>query len=257
MPASSYRFIATVALIALSVAACGGSSSSSSPDSTGGNESASGPAVVDDSLPAECDNKTPLRVTVPGVPELSGDFAVAGGVVLPFAILPGPGSLIDLSLDEIEAAVDASELRGYAMAVTDFPYGLDDAGSFYSLFSRPSLPESGGTTIVLTVIPPEGPLAAGSVIAVGTPLSYDADLQTSAASTGEYIESNRAEVPMLGGSPTDFSGSVEVIAITEHSVCLSWSTRAPTFGSDEVGFVTIEGVASAPLLQLSARNSMG
>ena len=208
-------------------------------------------------LPAGCNNEEALEIEFDGFPEVSGPFEVAGGVALPFAILPGDGPLVDLTDDELQAAVDRSDLRAYALAVTDFPYGPDDAGSLYRLFSTPNLPETGGTAIVLTVIPPDGPLAVGSTIEVGTELSYADDLQTTAVSTSVYVDSNRGEdTPFVGGDNTLFSGSVEVVALTDQIVCLRWDTVSPVFGDGE-GFLTVKGTVSAPLLPLDARNSMG
>ena len=147
MLTASRKLLCSLALSALFAAACGGSSDSSSADAsasdedTGSSESG-GSSDAAAGLPTGCDNSTPLQVSVDGVAELTGDFAVAGGVALPFAILPGDGPLIDLSEDELAAAVDASDLRGYTLAVTDFPYGPDDAGEFYGLFSSPTLPDT-------------------------------------------------------------------------------------------------------------------
>ena len=150
--------------IMLMAAACGGGDSDSDAPQTAAADGTAPTTSAAVALPAGCNNEEPLEIEFAGFPEVSGPFAVAGGVALPFAILPGDGPLIDLTDDELQAAVDRSDLRAYALAVTDFPYGLEDAGSFYSLFSTPSLPEGGGTTIVLTVIPPDGPLTDGSVI---------------------------------------------------------------------------------------------
>ena len=83
------------------------------------------------------------------------------------------------------------------------------------------------------------------------------DLQTTAVSTGVYVESNlREDVPLVGGAPTSFSGSVEVIALTDDAICLKWDTASPVFGEEE-GVLTVKGTVSAPLLELNARNSMG
>lgn len=245
---SSRGFLAAlvVALSAL-LAACGGG---------GDGTSDGGASSAGSDLPAGCDNAAPLEVSVPGVPELSGPMTVAGGVALPFALLPDvEGRLVDLSEGELEDAVAASDLVAYGIAVTDFPFGPDDAGSFYSLFSMPTLPEEGGTALILTVLPPDGALAAGSVVEVGAELSYGEDLQSTAVSTSVWIETNRADAPLLGGIDEDFTGSVEVLALTEDTICVRWSTSSPILAED--GFVTVEGVVAAPLLPLNARNSMG
>ena len=256
------RWLVVLSVLALVAAACGGGDSDEA-DANGGGDGGDGGSEVSTSvadapgLPDGCDNGTPLQVTVDGFPELSGPFEVAGGVALPFPVLPGDGPLVDLSDEELAAAVEASDLVGYTIAATDFPYSVEDAGSFYGLFSTPTLPEQGGTTVLMTVIPPAGPLAAGSVVEVGTPLSYADELQTTAVSTGVFLETNRVdEAPFLGGDPADFTGSVEVLAITGEAVCLSWSTSSPLFGEDGA-FVTVSGVVSAPLLELRPRNSMG
>ncbi|GEM_PF-6775208 len=254
---SRSRLGTIILAVALLATACGGGDSDADGPATSDESEAAPTTAARPALPAGCNNEEPLEVSFDGFREISGSFVIAGGVALPFAVLPGDGPLIDLTDDELQAAVDRSELRAYAVAVTDFPYGLDDAGSFYSLFSTPRLPDSGGTTIVLTVIPPEGPLAAGSVIEVGTELSYADELQTTAVSTGVFVESNvREDVPFIGGATNLFTGSAEVVALTDHAICLRWDTSSPVFGESE-GFFTVKGTASAPLLPLNARNSMG
>jgi hypothetical protein len=240
VPVARRRWYVLSFALALVAAACGG-----------GDDAAS-------DLPAGCDNSSPLQVSFDGVLELSSEFTAVGGVALPFALIPGEESLVDLSDEELAAAVELSDLVGYAIAVTDFPYGVDDAGSFYSLFSSPTLPEEGGTVIMLTVIPPNVPLASGSVVEVGTPLAYEDQMQSTLVSTSVFFTTNRVEdVPFLGGAPTDFTGTVEVLAIADGTICVSWSTSSPVFSGDELGFATVSGVVSAPLQALQPRNSMG
>lgn len=249
-----------VAVSALVFAACGGGetdSGSAGADDTGASDAGDGSEAASSALPAGCNNEEPLEIGLDGFPEISGPFTVAGGVALPFAMLPGEESLVDLTDDELQAAVDASDLRAYAVAVTDFAFGPDDAGPFYGIFSLPTLPDDGGTSIVLTVLPPDGPLAEGSRVEVGTELSYAEQLQTTAVSTGAYIDSNRqADVPSVAGATELFTGSVEVVALTDEAICLAWDTSSPVWG-DDGGFLTISGTVSAPLLPLEARNSMG
>jgi hypothetical protein len=107
------------------------------------------------------------------------------------------------------------------------------------------------------VIPPDGPLTAGSVVEVGTPLSYADELQTSAVSTGTYVQSSIEDLPSIGGIEDEFFGIVEVVALTETAICMSWATTSPLFGGDEPGTLTVEGTVAAPLLELTPRNSMG
>ena len=174
------RFVPSLVLIALvvSLAACGGGGGDESADASG---DGGGEALA--SLPAGCDNSEPLEVTFDGHPAVSGPLEVAGGVALPFAVLPGEASLVEMSDEELQAAVDGSDLRAYAIAVTDFPFGPDDAGSFYGLFSTPTAPESGGTSVIMTVLPTDGPLVDGSVVDAGAELGYADELQTTSVET--------------------------------------------------------------------------
>ena len=248
------RFVPSLVLIALvvSLAACGGGGGDESADASG---DGGGEALA--SLPAGCDNSEPLEVTFDGHPAVSGPLEVAGGVALPFAVLPGEASLVEMSDEELQAAVDGSDLRAYAIAVTDFPFGPDDAGSFYGLFSTPTAPESGGTTVIMTVLPTDGPLVDGSVVDAGAELGYADELQTTAVAMTVTVESTADEdLPFLGGTPDLFTGSVEIVSVTDDAICVRWDSSSPVFGEDGA-FLTVSGTVAAPLLPLAIRNSMG
>jgi hypothetical protein len=233
------RAVVVAAVLALALGACGGDDGGG--DGGGGEAATTAPRRGP--LPDECPDEVPFQLAIAGgeaLPGIDGPaFEVTTAQAVPFPIVPDPEG----ELGEEEAAQQAAEtnLLGYTLYLTDFPFTEDDLDAFGL---RPTPPD--GTLVALTVVPPTlEPLAAGDTVTGGRP-EYETAATLGTVST-YYATATVEQAPFLSTS-ADAPGRVEVLHVDDDWLCVRWTEAGQVSSDDGGGTYEVDQVVAGRLL---------
>ena len=249
------RRLAALALVGLTLAACGGGGGGKG-NGNGGNGNgnaagdtaaestvAAGGAADDTPLPAEC---TPAPYTVTAVrdgenPAGSTDFQVIGAAGLPIPLVPDKAQA--LSYEQVTEQGANTDLLGYVVFFGDEAFGPADV----SMFGGYAPNEAGKGRGAISIFPTSTtPLAVGDVLTPG-PLTGLDMLTTLNAISVDF----KATPDELTAYLETIEGTVTILGLNSTSICveadLFWGISSG--GPDAEGGLTVKGIFTAPLAE--------
>jgi hypothetical protein len=247
------RRLAALALVGLTLAACGGGggkgnggngNGASAGDTGAVQTTAATDGVGDDtSLPAEC---TPAPYTVTAVrdgenPAGSTDFQVIGAAGLPIPLVPDKAQ--SLSYEQVSEQGADTDLLGYVVFFGDEAFGPADV----SMFGGYAPTEAGKGRGAISIFPTSTtPLAVGDVLTPG-PLTGLDMLTTLNAISVDF----KATPDELTAYLETIEGTVTILGLNRTSICvqadLHWGISGG--GPDADGGLTVKGIFTAPLAE--------
>lgn len=238
------RLPALLAVLLLTVAACGDDGSSSAVGDAGdapADEADGGEAAAP--LPPECETETPFTLPIEGGENLPGvdgpTFEAVSVVAGQQPIVPNPDD--ELTPEEIEAAAPTTPIVAYTIYFADFDLTLDDVTGLLG-----PRPDEGETMIFVSVVPPTADgLEVGDVVTQGRP---EFESITTFGMLGAQLVTETVEDPPGFTLDSDGPGTAEVLFLDDERICLDISLGGGLFGSDVADATwSIDTVVSAEL----------